>query len=106
LRQPLSSLLFSPDQQYLPDPLVRIARKGWRCRNVTTEEEQRTATLEWIPRSMRTRMDEASVRISLAQWHAMPLAARHDMAEAAKDTQVPVERFAALLALAIDGTAA
>ena len=65
-----------------------------------TEEEERTATLEWIPRPIRTRMDEAGVRISLVQWQAMLLAERRMLAEAAQDAQVTPQRFATLLGLA------
>lgn len=33
-------------------------------------------TLEWIPRSVRTRLDACALRISLKQWQALPLPAR------------------------------
>jgi hypothetical protein len=69
-----------------------------------TEEEQRTATLEWIPRPMRTRMDEAVVRISLAQWQALPLRDRRALADAALEPRITPRQFAGLLRLAL-GTA-
>jgi len=33
-------------------------------------------TLEWIPRPVRTRLDDCRVRISLAQWQMLDLDAR------------------------------
>lgn len=76
---------------------------------VSREEEtrQRTATLEWIPQSVRSRMDAAGVRISLAMWQAMALADRQLLAQNAGRASVSHATFVELLdaALARAGTA-
>ncbi|MEO6625493.1 MAG: nitrate reductase associated protein [Burkholderiaceae bacterium] len=35
--------------------------------------------LEWIPSSMRTKMDQARVRLSLSQWQVLPLPEREEL---------------------------
>lgn len=42
-------------------------------------------TLEWIPASIRSRMDQAKVRISLAQWQMLPMPERETLARMADD---------------------
>ena len=37
-------------------------------------------SLEWIPRPVRTRLDDCRVRISLAQWQMLDLSARRELA--------------------------
>jgi hypothetical protein len=66
-----------------------------------TAEDPRIATLEWIPRSVRTRMDEAGVRISLAQWQAMALGDRRALADAAPDAGISLAHFESMLALGL-----
>lgn len=45
-------------------------------------------TLEWIPSAMRTRMDQAQVRISLAQWQMLPVPERESLARMSADGSV------------------
>ena len=45
-------------------------------------------TLEWIPASMRTKMDQARVRISLQQWQVLPMPERAMLARMSADRDV------------------
>lgn len=64
----------------------------------TPEQEQQE--LEWIPRSMRDRLDACAVRISLKQWQALPLAARRELADLA-ESAMPASDYRAALGAAL-----
>ncbi|HSH88607.1 MAG TPA: nitrate reductase associated protein [Ramlibacter sp.] len=64
------------------------------------DAQRRIDTLEWIPQPMRTRMDEAGVRISLADWQALGLARRAVLAGAARQ-HLAASVFVSLLRTAL-----
>lgn len=50
-------------------------------------------TLEWIPAAVRTKMDQARVRISLAQWQLLPMTERELLARMSADSSVSQSDF-------------
>ena len=58
-------------------------------------------TLEWIPAPMRVRMDQAKVRISLAQWQTLPMPERETLAHLANDASTSHASFAGALQTAL-----
>lgn len=63
--------------------------------------QDRVATLEWISQAMRTRMNNAGVRISLADWQTLNLAQRRVMADAAAQQSLSDAGFVLLLRSAL-----
>ena len=58
-------------------------------------------TLEWIPATMRARMDQAKVRISLAQWQMLPMPERETLAHLANDASTSHASFVRVLQTAL-----
>ena len=54
--------------------------------------------LEWIPRSVRDRLDRSAVRISLVQWQALPLTVRAELVRQALATSSESDYLATLQA--------
>ena len=50
-------------------------------------------TLEWIPLAMRTKMDQAHVRISLAQWQLLAMPQRELLASMSADPAAGTAEF-------------
>lgn len=50
-------------------------------------------TLEWIPPAMRTKMDQAHVRISLAQWQLLAMPQRELLASMSADPAAGTAEF-------------
>ncbi len=66
-----------------------------------SEHERKIATLEWMPRSVRDRMDRGGIRISLRDWQALPMCARREFHRQAAASDVSDECYARDLLLAV-----
>ena len=66
-----------------------------------SEHERKIATLEWMPRCVRDRMDRGGIRISLRDWQALPLSARREFHHQAAASAISDECYVRDLLLVV-----